>query len=158
VLLVSHDRRFHGQRGHQHSGAARRRQRRRTGRWLQRLGGARRRLLPLNTAEPSCSPQRAGGTDPGKPRRAGAGTPRAQQTIAPKAKKLSYREQRELEDLPAAIEALESRQEELQALSADPSFYARDPQEVKTLLAELSALGQELEGKIERWTELEDRA
>ncbi|WP_008294105.1 ATP-binding cassette domain-containing protein [Congregibacter litoralis] len=73
-------------------------------------------------------------------------------------KKLSYKEQRELDSLPADIEALESRQGELETLCADPAFYERDPREVKDLLAELASIGGTLEEKIERWTELEERA
>ncbi|MEE4278775.1 MAG: ATP-binding cassette domain-containing protein [Halieaceae bacterium] len=73
-------------------------------------------------------------------------------------KKLSYREQRELEALPAEIEALEARQAELQQLSADPGFYSRPRDEVQALLAELAELEPRLEASIERWSELEERA
>jgi len=73
-------------------------------------------------------------------------------------KKLSYKEQRELEALPGEIEALEDRQQELEGLSSDPSFYERPAEEVEALLRELSELGLQLEGKLERWTDLEDRS
>ncbi|MFK8042976.1 ATP-binding cassette domain-containing protein [Congregibacter sp.] len=73
-------------------------------------------------------------------------------------KKLSYKEQRELEGLPGEIETLEARQTELEALCGDPAFYEQDSDVVKELLAELSGIGEVLESKIERWTELEERA
>ncbi|WP_439107992.1 ATP-binding cassette domain-containing protein [Congregibacter sp.] len=72
-------------------------------------------------------------------------------------RKLSYKEQRELEGLPGEIETLESRQAELETTCADPAFYEGDADEVKKLLAELAGIGEELEAKIERWTELEER-
>lgn len=73
-------------------------------------------------------------------------------------KKLSFKEQRELDSLPQEIEALESRQTELETLCAEPSFYEGEAEHVKALLAELSGIGEKLESKIERWTELEERA
>ncbi|WP_439100676.1 ATP-binding cassette domain-containing protein [Congregibacter sp.] len=90
-------------------------------------------------------------------------TPAAEAPSEPPAKKstqkkLSYKEQRELDSLPAEIETLESRQGELETLCAEPAFYERDAQEVKDLLAELAGIGEALEEKIERWTELEERA
>src|SRR6185436_8445058 len=46
---------------------------------------------------------------------------------APKKRKLSYKEQRELDELPGLIEALESEQKELSDLLAKADFYASDP-------------------------------
>lgn len=73
-------------------------------------------------------------------------------------KKLSYKEQRELEQLPGEIESLESRQQELQTQSADPGFYAGNPDEVSNLLEELATIDDRLEIMLERWSELEERA
>ncbi len=69
--------------------------------------------------------------------------------------KLSYKEQRELESLPAAIEALEARQNELTATIAEPDFYRRPHPEVERVLAELKAVERELEDKYARWETLE---
>ncbi|MEW6038160.1 MAG: ATP-binding cassette domain-containing protein [Pseudomonadota bacterium] len=71
--------------------------------------------------------------------------------------RLSYKEQRELESLPAAIETWESRQAELNALANAPDFYRRDAGEVKRALAELEALQASLEEGYRRWEELEAR-
>jgi len=69
--------------------------------------------------------------------------------------KLSYNQRRELDQLPARIEALEQRQQELQALTADPVFYKQEPEAVAWRLEELRALEAELEAAYERWAELE---
>lgn len=42
-------------------------------------------------------------------------------------RKLSYKEQRELDSLPAQIEALETEQADLEKALADGSLYANDP-------------------------------
>jgi ATP-binding cassette subfamily F protein uup len=90
------------------------------------------------------------------PKTAGAKADPAPLT-APKGKKLSYKEQRELDALPGEIEALESRQGELEQLIADPAFYQGEPGEVQKLLDELAGIGPALEEKLERWTELDER-
>lgn len=77
---------------------------------------------------------------------------------AGKPAKLSYKEQRELKAIPGEIEALEARQSELEALSADPAFYSGDHQDIQRTLDELAALSAKLELLLERWTALEERA
>ncbi|WP_085316547.1 ATP-binding cassette domain-containing protein [Derxia lacustris] len=72
--------------------------------------------------------------------------------------KLSFKEQRELDGLPAAIEKLEAEQARLQALLADPATYASRPAEVPVITADLAAIGAKLETTISRWAELEERA
>ena len=69
--------------------------------------------------------------------------------------KLSYKDQRELDLLPAEIETLEARVAELQADAAAPEFYTRDPDAVQQGLQALSEAEAELEARIERWGELE---
>jgi ATP-binding cassette subfamily F protein uup len=69
--------------------------------------------------------------------------------------KISYRDQRELDLLPAEIETLESSLDELQRLIASPGFYARDHEEVQTRLRELADAQALLDDRIERWDELE---
>ncbi|EXJ15137.1 ATP-binding cassette domain-containing protein [Imhoffiella purpurea] len=71
--------------------------------------------------------------------------------------KLSYKETRELEDLPGRIESLESEQAELHARMSDPALYQGDPSEVvrvKERLAEVDAILQE---SYVRWEALEAR-
>jgi ATP-binding cassette subfamily F protein uup len=80
----------------------------------------------------------------------------ARAPAAPKAK-LSYKEQRELDGLPARIEALEAEQKALQAQLADPATYARDAQAVPALHARHEALEAELMQALERWEALASR-
>ncbi|MEO7392897.1 MAG: ATP-binding cassette domain-containing protein [Ramlibacter sp.] len=69
-------------------------------------------------------------------------------------KKLSYKDQRELETLPGVIEALEQEQRSIHEELADGSLYAGDAQRA-TLLSERSAqIDNELTTALERWEEL----
>lgn len=69
-------------------------------------------------------------------------------------KKLSYKEQRELEALPARIDALERERDELQARLADPAAYANGD-EARNLSLRLKTLETELEAAFARWEQLE---
>jgi ATP-binding cassette subfamily F protein uup len=73
-----------------------------------------------------------------------------------KPKKLSYKDQRELDALPARIESLEAEQSQLQAITSDPDFYRQEPDTITATLARLEALSVELESCYARWEELED--
>lgn len=77
-------------------------------------------------------------------------------TPAPKQKKLSYKLQREFEQLPGQIEKLEAKLAELQTHAADPSFYSGPQDEIDAHLARMAKVEQELEACFERWAELED--
>ena len=71
------------------------------------------------------------------------------------ARKLSYKEQRELDALPAKIEALEAEQKTLGEQLADPGIYAREThQKVAELQARYSAIDDELLAALERWEAL----
>ena len=71
--------------------------------------------------------------------------------------KLSYKEKRELEALPARIEALESEQSELQARIAQADFYRQPGATITSALERLEALGNELEECYGRWQLLESQ-
>ncbi len=70
-------------------------------------------------------------------------------------RKLSYRDQRELDLLPAEIESLERALRELQARIVAPGFYQDEPGLVRETLDNLRATGNRLEEHVERWSELE---
>ena len=72
-----------------------------------------------------------------------------------KPKKLSYKDQRELDALPLRIEALDSEQAELQETTSDPGFYQQDQQTISAALARLEDVTAELEQCYARWEELE---
>ncbi|OAI18325.1 MULTISPECIES: ATP-binding cassette domain-containing protein [Methylomonas] len=71
------------------------------------------------------------------------------------AKKLSFKEQRELEQLPERIEQLESRQAELTATIGGGEFYKQSQEAVAASLAELQAVETELAAAYSRWDELD---
>lgn len=75
--------------------------------------------------------------------------------VKPTAKKLSYKLQRELEELPAKMEQLEQDIESLQVTINDADFYNQDPDEVTKQLNLLADKELLLETYFERWEELE---
>lgn len=72
-----------------------------------------------------------------------------------KPSKLSYKDQRELDQLPAEIQVIEQSIAELQRIVATPDFYTRDDTLVQQKLRELSEAESRLEQRVERWGELE---
>ncbi len=74
---------------------------------------------------------------------------------AGKVRKLSYKDQRELDTLPAKIEALEAEQAKLQAAVSDPGFYQQPGEGIATTLARLETVSGELEACYVRWEDLE---
>ena len=71
----------------------------------------------------------------------------------PAKKKLSYKLQRELDGLPAEIEALEEQLVALEEKVADPGFYQGNQAEVQTTLKQLEDINAVIEEKMERWEE-----
>ncbi len=74
----------------------------------------------------------------------------------PKAK-LSYKEERELEQIPQQIEALEQEQTELQSAMSDPDFFKQSSDLITDASNRLQTIQSELERLLERWEELESR-
>ncbi|MCA9067572.1 MAG: ATP-binding cassette domain-containing protein, partial [Planctomycetaceae bacterium] len=87
-------------------------------------------------------------------------TPKAEKpkTKKDKPRKLSFKEQRELAELPVRIEQLETEQAELQATMADPSFYRSDGQEIAQVKERFEKLQAELAEVYTRWESLEEFA
>ncbi|RLJ37214.1 ATP-binding cassette domain-containing protein [Acidovorax sp. 106] len=69
-------------------------------------------------------------------------------------KKLSYKEQKELEQLPATIEALEVEQKMLNEQLADGSLYASDGIKATAMMTRVAAIEEELLLALERWEAL----
>ncbi|MGA2052783.1 MAG: ATP-binding cassette domain-containing protein, partial [Opitutales bacterium] len=69
--------------------------------------------------------------------------------------KIGAKERKELEALPARIEALEREQAELAGKLADAAFYKRDPEAVLAARNRLEALEREHAQAFARWEELE---
>ncbi len=75
-------------------------------------------------------------------------------STAPSKRKLSYKEQRELEQLPQQIDALETEQKAIRDELADSSIYARDGARAAALHARDGEIDEQLLQAIERWSEL----
>ena len=71
--------------------------------------------------------------------------------------KLSYREQRELENLPKHIQDLETELAALEDTVATPDFYSSHNEIVQDTLRLLSEKRSLIDAAIERWSELEDK-
>lgn len=82
-------------------------------------------------------------------------TPEKQTAPLPTKKKLSYKDQRELDNLPALIEKLESEQIALEQKISLPDFYQGERQTIDNTLAALSDTQRRLEQAYQRWDELE---
>ena len=72
-----------------------------------------------------------------------------------KLRKLSFKEQRELETLPKRIEDLETEQQQILATMADPNFYRESGKKVIAYKARLEIVEKELAVVYARWDELE---
>ena len=71
--------------------------------------------------------------------------------------KLSYNDQRELDQLPEQIEELESKVAAFQKEIATPEFYSQENAAVQQTLQDLRDVEKLLEQRIDRWGELESR-
>jgi len=72
-----------------------------------------------------------------------------------KARKLSYKDQRELDSLPEKIELLEAEQKNLQTQISETGFYQQDKQRIVDTLQRMENLQQELEQAYQRWEALD---
>jgi ATP-binding cassette subfamily F protein uup len=152
VFLVSHDRRFLDNvvtstiawEGDPAFGG-------RPGLWREYEGGyedwklqrARAQALAVAAAPAPAAAARPSNATPDKP--------------VPARTKLSYKEQRELDALPARIEVLETEQKELSQLLATGELYVKERQRVPALQARLQSIEAELLQALERWASLASR-
>jgi ATP-binding cassette subfamily F protein uup len=80
------------------------------------------------------------------------------QPAASKQKKMNYKEQRELETLPALISGLESEQKTISTRLADPDLYKQQPAEVQRLNQRFAEIDELLMKSLEKWEALEAKA
>jgi ATP-binding cassette subfamily F protein uup len=83
--------------------------------------------------------------------------PTAAPIAAPKNKKLSYKEQRELEELPQLIASLEDEQSAITLQLSSADFYRTNPGDAKRLTARVEEIEALLLKALERWEEIEGR-
>jgi ATP-binding cassette subfamily F protein uup len=74
------------------------------------------------------------------------------------ARKLSFKELREFESLPAQIESLEAEQRRLTTESEAPDFYKSGADHIRVVLGGIEKTASKLEAALARWIELEERA
>ena len=72
-------------------------------------------------------------------------------------KKLSFNEQREMDELPGHIERMEAEQTELDARIASPDFYKESSDDIARALARIDELKDSLHDAYARWDELDSR-
>jgi ATP-binding cassette subfamily F protein uup len=72
-------------------------------------------------------------------------------------RKLTYKEQRELEELPQRIETLEAEQVQLHQKLAEPTFYRQAGAEISKVTSRLQELEAELQTAYARWGDLDSR-
>jgi ATP-binding cassette subfamily F protein uup len=89
---------------------------------------------------------------------AGAKPAKPRPTAASPTHKLSYREQRELDGLPARIETFEAEQRALGDAIAAPAFYKRPPGEIAAELARAELIERDLGELYLRWDALDSRS
>jgi ATP-binding cassette subfamily F protein uup len=72
--------------------------------------------------------------------------------------KLSFKENRELEQLPLEIEMLEQEQATLTSAMAASDYHRRTPEQLRSDRERLGAIEQELTQKYQRWSALEEKS
>ncbi|MCC7213000.1 MAG: ATP-binding cassette domain-containing protein, partial [Candidatus Brocadia sp.] len=70
-------------------------------------------------------------------------------------RKLTFKEQRELEALPQRIESLEAEQQQLYQTMSDPLFFQKGKEEIAKINGRASSLESELAEAYQRWETLE---
>jgi ATP-binding cassette subfamily F protein uup len=93
--------------------------------------------------------------EPASSRQSATPAVHAKESTLRRSRRLSFKEQREFDSLPATIESLEIDKSELERAVADPAFYQRPQDEVRRALTTLQSLGSEIDAAYARWAELE---
>src|SRR5260221_1753835 len=86
----------------------------------------------------------------GEPKQARSETRRS------RSRKLSYKEQLELDALPGRIAALEAEQARLRAGAASPAFYKSPRGQIAPVPPRIGGAGRDLEALLARWVELDE--
>jgi len=103
-------------------------------------GGAASQAAPASAASSANGSSTASATAPTPP--------------TAKARKLSFKEQRELDELPGRIAALEAEQATLGQQLADPDIYKKEPQKIPAMQARFEEIDGLLLTLLERWEQL----
>ncbi|HEY6774825.1 MAG TPA: ATP-binding cassette domain-containing protein [Oxalicibacterium sp.] len=120
------------------------------GAWREYIGGYSdwERVRPAAT--PAVAPKTAA--------RIEAKTDASPPPVVSTKKKLSYKEQRDLETLPAMIAELEEEQKSITEKLADANLYTQQPEEVKRLNQRFQEIDETLLDMLQRWEDIESRS
>ena len=147
VMLVSHDRAFLNNVATQVIAAEGQ------GHWAEYVGGyddwLAQRPAPTTATAPKPAAPKAAHTDPTKS--AATESPRTKARLAPW-------EQKELDELPERIAALEQQQTELANRLTNPDVYADGGAEAEQINAQLAELENQLVDLFDRWEQLEQKS
>ena len=95
---------------------------------------------------------------PAKPAPAKVAEAAPAETAAPKKVKLSYKEQRELEELPKQIALLEDEQSAITAQLNSPDFYKNSPGDARRINERYAEIDELLLELLDRWERIEARS
>jgi ATP-binding cassette subfamily F protein uup len=145
VLLVSHDRRFLDNVVTQTLAAEG------GGRWKEYVGGYSDWLEQRPKGQPAPQP-------PSPALRAPTPAKAGEDQGEGKPAKLSYKETRELAQLPVQIEALDGEQRAINERMSQPDYHKQGAAQIKADGLRLAEIEQQLATAFDRWAELEARA
>jgi ATP-binding cassette subfamily F protein uup len=120
------------------------------GMWREFVGGYtdwERTKAAMSQAQPKSTP----------PKQAAAAAPVVAAEPVAKPKKLSNKEQRELEELPKLIASLEDEQSAITLQLNAPDFYKTNPADAKRIQARYAEIEDQLLVALERWEQIESR-
>jgi ATP-binding cassette subfamily F protein uup len=118
------------------------------GRWREYEGGVGDWLLQSRRAQALAAAAAPAASAPAKAEK------KSEAAAPPARRKLSYKDQRELEALPALIDSLEEEQRAIQSELAEGAVYRDDPARAAQLAMRSEQIEQELMSALERWEAL----
>ena len=124
---------------------------------VQEYVGGYEDWLRQRTAEPNYQTETAVREDPGRAHPDTKATAPVKKEPSAARKKLSYREQRQLEQLPAQIDKLEQEQKLLNAAFSDPEFYRAQSETIQAKLSRFEEVQKELMDAYALWNDLDSR-
>lgn len=122
------------------------------GQWREFIGGYSDWERYRNTVTSTKSSAKADSKVGATATNSGATAPAAQ---ASKGKKLSYKEQRELEELPVLIAKLEAEQQQITEQLADAELYKNGPDAANKLNARFAEIDEQLLEALDKWETIE---
>ncbi|WP_271007298.1 ATP-binding cassette domain-containing protein [Paucibacter sp. B51] len=120
------------------------------GRWREYEGGVQDWLIQSKRAAALAAKSAPAAASAPAPVAAAAPAP-----VVANKKKLSYKEQRELDELPAKVAALEAEQKQLHALLGGTELYSQGAARIAEVTDRAAQIDDELLGLMERWEVLE---